>query len=69
MNDNWVTVFTTTEEFEAERVRELICAADIPAVVLNHKDSSYIIGEVEVMVNKLNEQEARGIIQKNIDRE
>ncbi|KIO44164.1 MULTISPECIES: putative signal transducing protein [Porphyromonadaceae] len=68
--DNWVSVFTTNEEFEAERIKELLSDSNIPAVILNQKDSSYImLGEVNVMVNKEHKEEAEKVIKNKNDRE
>lgn len=68
--DNWVSVFTTNEEFEAERIKELLSDSNIPAVILNQKDSSYImLGEVNVMVNKEHKEEAKKVIKNKNDRE
>ena len=68
--DNWVSVFTTNEEFEAERIKELLSDSNIPAVILNQKDSSYImLGEVNVMVNKEHKEEAEKVIINKNDRE
>ena len=61
--ENWVSVFTTNEEFEAERIKALLTASNIPTVILNQKDSSYVfIGEVNVMVEKENKEEAEKVI-------
>ncbi|MCR9012548.1 DUF2007 domain-containing protein [Gabonibacter chumensis] len=68
--DNWVSVFTTNEEFEAERITELLSDSNIPAVILNQKDSSYImLGEINVMVNKEHKEEAEKVIKNKNDRE
>lgn len=68
--DNWVSVFTTNEEFEAERITELLIDSNIPAVILNQKDSSYImLGEINVMVNKEQKEEAEKVIKNKNDRE
>ena len=51
--ENWVSVFSTTEEFVAERIKEVLTDSGIPAVVLNQRDSSYkTFGDINVMVNK-----------------
>ena len=58
--ENWVSVFTTTEELEAGIVKDLLDEAGIPAVILNQKDSSYkTFGDINVMVNKENQEEAK----------
>lgn len=64
--DNWDTVFSTTEEFEAERVKNLLLSENIPAVILNRKDSSYtMLGEINVMVNQENAEAAKQVIKNN----
>lgn len=64
--DNWDTVFSTTEEFEAERVKNLLLSENIPAVILNRKDSSYtMLGEINVMVNQENAETAKQVIKNN----
>lgn len=64
--DNWDTVFSTTEEFEAERVKNLPLSENIPAVILNRKDSSYtMLGEINVMVNQENAETAKQVIKNN----
>lgn len=61
--ENWVDVFSTVEEFEAERLKELLISADIPAVVLNKKDTAYpSLGDIQVMVAPENREKAEEII-------
>lgn len=68
--DNWVSVFETTEAFVAERMKEVLIEAGIPAVVLNQLDSSYkVFGEINVMVNKEDQQKAETVIKEYNDRE
>ncbi|MCQ4874173.1 MULTISPECIES: putative signal transducing protein [Odoribacteraceae] len=68
--DNWVSVFETTETFVAERMKEVLIEAGIPAVVLNQLDSSYkVFGEINVMVNKEDLQKAETVIKEYNDRE
>ena len=68
--ENWVSVFTTTEELEAGIVKDLLDEAGIPAVILNQKDSSYkTFGDINVMVNKENQEEAKKAINDYYDRE
>lgn len=52
MENNWVKVFTSANGMEAEIIKQGLVAMDIPAVVLNKKDSSYqAFGFAEVMVH------------------
>lgn len=68
--DNWVSVFTTTEVFEADRMKELLGESGIPAVVLNQLDSAYkIFGELNVMVNQEYQEKAEEVIKTYNNRE
>ena len=68
--ENWVSVFSTTEEFVAERIKEVFTDSGIPAVVLNQRDSSYkTFGDINVMVNKEDREKAEQVIKAYNDRE
>ena len=68
--DNWVSVFTTTELFVAERMKEVLTESGIPAVILNQKDSSYMtFGDINVMVNEEDQEKAEQVIKSYNDRE
>ena len=67
---NWISVFSTTEEFVAERIKEVLTDSGIPAVVLNQRDSSYkTFGDINVMVNKEDREKAEQVIKAYNDRE
>jgi hypothetical protein len=68
--DNWVSVFLTTEVFVAERIKEVLTDSGIPAVILNQRDSSYMtFGDINVMVNKEDQEKAEQVIKAYNDRE
>ncbi|WP_018336843.1 DUF2007 domain-containing protein [Butyricimonas synergistica] len=68
--DNWVSVFSTTEVFVAERIKEVLTDSGIPAVILNQRDSSYMtFGDINVMVNKEDKEKAEQVIKAYNDRE
>ena len=51
MNPNWTKVKVFTNPLQAEIVKQMLVENNIPAVVLNKQDSSYVfLGEVEVYV-------------------
>lgn len=67
--NNWVSVFETNEIFVAERIKEVLIEAGIPAVVLNQLDSSYkTFGNINVMVNGEDQQKAETVIKEYNDR-
>lgn len=70
MDNNWVSVFSTTKEFVAERMKEILDESGIPAVILNQLDSSYkTFGEINVMVNGEDKEKAELVIKEYNDRE
>lgn len=52
MNENWIKVYTSSDVFAAEVLKQGLEEAGIPAVTINKQISAYNIGEVVVMVNK-----------------
>lgn len=68
--DNWVSVFSTTEVFVAERIKDVLTESGISAVILNQRDSSYMtFGDINVMVNKEDQEKAEQVIKAYNDRE
>lgn len=51
MEENWVKVFQSEQAIRAEIAREIFEQNEVPAVIVNKKDSSYpIFGTYEVHV-------------------
>jgi hypothetical protein len=49
--DNWVVVYETDQPYQAEIALQMLQGEGIEAVVMNKKDSSYVvIGEAQVLV-------------------
>ncbi|MFD2161697.1 DUF2007 domain-containing protein [Paradesertivirga mongoliensis] len=65
MNDNWVKVFTSTDFFKSEMVKQFLVENNIDAVVLNKQGYPYNIGEVEVYVQPKYSTHALELIQQN----
>lgn len=65
MNE-WIPVFETDQTYKAEIVKGILTEHDIEAVILNHQDSSFKVGTLEVMVREEEKQKATEII-KSID--
>lgn len=59
MEKDWVVVFETTMDFQAEIAKEVLENNEINAVILNQHDSSYTtFGPIEVYVHKDNQEKA-----------
>ena len=68
MEQRWTNIYTSTNFYQAEILRQALEANGIDAVLLNKKDSSYQFGEVQVMVPTDDVAAATEIIiQQNLD--
>lgn len=68
MEQRWTNIYTSTNFYQAEILRQALEANGIDAVLLNKKDSSYQFGEVQVMVPEADFAAATEIIiQQNLD--
>lgn len=62
MND-WIAIYETDQIYKAEIVKGILCDNGVEAVILNQKDSSYLMfGSIKVMVNEANQEKAIEII-------
>jgi len=68
MEKDWVKVFSTNDVIKADLVKDLLENNDIPAVVLNKKESlTVILGEAEVYVQRENAVTAINLIKTTFD--
>jgi len=65
VNENWIKVYTTGDAFAAEVLKQGLIEDGIPAVVINKQLSAYNIGEIHVLVNKSDFDQAIEYIVKN----
>lgn len=62
MNSEWVKVYTSTDNFKSELVKQVLIENEIDAVLIDKQGFPYRIGEVEVYVHQDNFQRAGEII-------
>ena len=62
MEDNWVKIFSAFKLYKVELVKGILERNEIDSVVLNKKDSEFLIGEVELYVDKKDADKARELI-------
>lgn len=63
MEKDWVLVFETDQPYQAEIAKEVLDNEEIDSVILNQKDSSYLVfGPIEVYVHKNFETKAIEIL-------
>ncbi|HPT13576.1 MAG TPA: DUF2007 domain-containing protein [Bacteroidales bacterium] len=66
MYSDWVIVFSTPQIWEAELLKSVLQQNNIECISLNKRDSSYLIGEVEIYVANANALMAKQIIQQHL---
>jgi len=62
MEDTWVKVYSADNEYAVEIVKGLLDESGIESVILNRKDSEFLIGEVELYVENKDFTSATEII-------
>lgn len=67
MEKNWVKIFETPEDLNMEIARQQLEDHGIEAVVINKKDRTYLIGELELYVNRDRVIEAKSVIKELLD--
>ena len=69
MEKEWKKIYTGTDFFRVEIIRQVLAEHDIDAVVMNKQDSSYRFGQIELYVHKEREADALEVIEEmgNID--
>ena len=65
MDNEWIAIFSTSDEFDAELAKGLLKENEIDYVVVNKKDSSIHFGEIELFVMRKNALRAKYLI-KNL---
>jgi hypothetical protein len=66
MEDNWVCIYSTDALYQAHIAKSLLFDNEIDAVIINKQDSNYLIGALEVYVERNDAIKAKHIL-KNID--
>jgi len=65
MEKGWTNVFVTHEEYLMAIAKDLLQNSGIESVVINHKDSSYVMwGEGELYVRNEDEKQAVMILEQ-----
>ena len=53
MEKNWIKIFTSTDFYKSEMVKQSLAGNDIDTVLLNKQDSSHrAFGDIEVYVHQ-----------------
>ncbi len=66
MNNDFVKIYETTDNFKAELIKSMLTDCDIDCVIISTKDSAYqMFGSFQLYVHKLNEAKANTLIEKH----
>jgi hypothetical protein len=65
MDKNWVKIYVTSDVYKAELLKGLLIDNGINAVVVNKKDSVYLIGDAELFVSSDHVMIAKRLINKH----
>jgi len=65
INSEWKVVYTGTNLFKIEILKDLLETEGIPAEILNQKDSLFLHGSIELYVHDENVDKAKEIIKSS----
>lgn len=65
MEEGWIKIYTSTDFFKSELVRQVLIDHTIEAIIINKQGFPYQIGEVEVYIHEKDSIEALKIITGN----
>lgn len=64
MDEHWEVIYRTTAGYKADILIALLEEDNIPGVIFNKQDSSYLIGEFEVYVHRDDVLAAKQVVNK-----
>ena len=64
MKNEWVIVYSTSDVFQAEVIKQMLLSNSIDAISMNQKDSSYHFGSVNIYTKENDMKKAKEIISK-----
>ena len=64
MKNEWVIVYSTSDIFQAEVIKQMLLSNSIDAITMNQKDSSYHFGSVNIYIKEKDMKKAKEIISK-----
>lgn len=65
MEAGWIKIYTSSDFFKSELVRQVLIDHDIEAILINKQGFPYRIGEAEVYIHEDKASRASGIITDN----
>jgi hypothetical protein len=69
MDENWVLLKTTSDDFTAEIIKGMLEENQIEIVVMNKRDSEFLLGEVELYVHRNDVEKANVLLAEHQESE
>ena len=69
MDENWVLLKTTTDDFTAEVIKGMLEENQIETVVMNKRDSEFLMGDVELYVQNTDFEKANQLLAEHRESE
>ncbi len=66
MEEGWIKIYKSTEEYQAVLILELLEASGLHPVLMDRKDDEFLIGETEVYISGEEAESARKVIEENL---
>lgn len=68
MEDTWVKVYAADNEYSVEIVQGMLEENGIEAIIMNKKDSEFLVGEVELYVDEKDVELVTELLSSQIDK-
>ena len=66
MNNDWFKIFSSTELVQVEIIKNFLLSKNIPAVIMNNQDSSYLMfGTIDLYINLKNKNKAINLLKNS----
>ena len=64
MEKGWKQVYITRERYRAQMAKDILEQNDVHAVIMNHRDSAYPIGDIELYVREEDEMRSLELLKE-----
>ena len=69
MTEGWILCYQADEEYKVEIIKQLLENAGLHPVVMDHRDSEFRIGNVELYIAPEEQESALKVIEENQQKE
>lgn len=62
MEKDWVLIYSASKMYQAELLKEVLSENEIICDLINKKDSSFLLGDIEVYVHNEDKEKALALV-------